>query len=432
MAKEPIIHPKGTLTAAFIKGVPVPEGASRVRVKDSEVVGLECVISRTGRVTFYFAARWGVPGATGARPYRRMAIKGAAGLKEARAKARALRLDIERGQDPIMEAKEAKTRAVERARRPVMTLAQLLDAYGETASRRLKRWSDQRRHLASNFKAHLDLPARNLDTAAVRRMLDKATCRDAPISGRRAFAYLLPVTAWAVSRGHLDDDPCAAIGPQERRRLPKAKSRARVLADDELRALWRVLEARPLDPYAACVRLLLLTGQRRDEVAGMTWGELDLAASGGPLWRLPGTRTKNGKGNDVPLSPEALAVIEALPRRGKGVFTTTTGGPIAGPSGNWSKALKHLQEASGTGGWHYHDLRRTASTLLQRARVAAEVRQRLRNHVSDREDPMRAIYDRYDYSREMRAAVLALARQIRTVVDDVPGGKVVALRDAPT
>ena len=139
----------------------------------------------------------------------------------------------------------------------------------------------------------------------VRKLLDYVLDRPAPIHANRIRSHLKGFFAWAI------DEDLVQTSPVDKVRTPTREvSRDRVLDDAELRSVW--LAAEGLGPlFGPVLRLLILLGQRLGEISGMKWSELDLAAR---LWRLPKERIKNAKAHTVPLSPQALAIIEAMPR----------------------------------------------------------------------------------------------------------------------
>ena len=184
-------------------------------------------------------------------------------------------------------------------------------------------------------------------------------------------------------------------------------------------------------PYGAIVRLLMLTGQRREEVAGMTWAELseDLAT-----WTIPATRTKNGTPHLVPLSQPASKILQALRSDGPGdvqgahqraklalAFPGERGTPFSG----WSKAKSALDTASGVSGWWLHDLRRTLATGLQRLGVRLEVTEAVLNHLSGSRAGVVGIYQRHDWAEEKRAALDAWSAHLLAASEGrLPAGKV--------
>ena len=151
-----------------------------------------------------------------------------------------------------------------------------------------------------------------------------------PVAANRALTAIRKLFNWAIERDIIASSPCAGVKPP----TPE-QSRDRVLSDDELRDIW--LAAEKLGgPFAALVKLLMLTGQRRDEVARMAWSEVDLDAR---LWTLPRERSKNGKPHDIPLSEPAVAILESLPRIGD-TFVLTTDGKSA--SSNYGANKRRL------------------------------------------------------------------------------------------
>ena len=150
-------------------------------------------------------------------------------------------------------------------------------------------------------------------------ILDGIVDRGAPFTANRALAVLTRLGNWAVEREII------AASPFDRIKPPAVEtSRERVLSDDEIKLVWAAFEAVG-HPFGAFGKLLLLTGARRAEVAGMRWSEVDLAAR---AWTLPGARTKNGREHVVPLSDAAVRVLQDLPRIGDkpdGFIFTTTG-----------------------------------------------------------------------------------------------------------
>jgi integrase len=236
--------------------------------------------------------------------------------------------------------------------------------------------------------------------------------------------------------------------------LPIAKTdnkRERVLSGLEIAEIWRAVGAAPA-PYGAIIRLLILTGQRRGEVAGMAWDEIseNLAS-----WTLPGQRTKNGEVHLVPLSEPARDLLKALlpenanqakrllnDRRATGalVFPGAVGTPFAG----WSKAKRTLDTAiinaradaaaaSGTSPasvvpWSVHDLRRTVATGLQRLGVRLEVTEAVLNHISGSRGGIAGVYQRHDWASEKRAALDSWAVQLASIIEGrVDGDNVVSI-----
>ena len=170
--------------------------------------------------------------------------------------------------------------------------------------------------------------------------------------------------------------------------------------DDE--EIVRLLRACRNDvyPFRQFVPILLATAQRRGELAEMRWTEVDLNAK---QWVIPAERSKNGKPQVVPLSAFALKFLDEVPRflDCDYVFTTTKHSPVSG----FSKMLRRLSEGSNTSGWRLHDLRRTAASGMARAGVAPHVVEKVINHISGTISGVAAVYNRYGYDAEKRAAL---------------------------
>lgn len=189
---------------------------------------------------------------------------------------------------------------------------------------------------------------------------------------------------WCVRRHYLDRSPAANI---ERR--VKQISRDRVLSDEELKAVWDAADGYP---FGAIVRLLILTGQRRSEIAGLMWKHItDTTIT------LP--ETKNQRPHTFPLMPIAKQLIEAAPQ-----LNDTYVFPARGrdrPFNGWSKSKRTLDQVCSVEGWTLHDLRRTFSTNLAGLGIQQTTTERLLNHVSGTVSGVAAIYNRYDYQDEM-------------------------------
>lgn len=203
-------------------------------------------------------------------------------------------------------------------------------------------------------------------------------------------------------------------------RHPESGPRERVLTDNELRAIWKATSTG--DQYSAIVRLLLLTGARRDEVGSLRWSEVDLDAA---TISLPGDRTKNSRPFDIPLTPAALSILENQPGRPDRDFIF--GRRERGFSG-WSKAKAELDRQVQLAPWRLHDLRRTMSTVMHdRLSVQPHIVEAVLNHVSGHRSGVAGVYNRATYAAEKAAALARWADHVLAVVEDrLP--KIVALR----
>jgi integrase len=227
--------------------------------------------------------------------------------------------------------------------------------------------------------------------------------------------------SWAIERGLIETSPCSGI------RAPAAEtSRDRVLSDDELKAVWRAADALGA-PYNAFVKLLILTGARRSEVAGMMWREIDFDAK---LWTLPAARAKNATEYQIPLSDSAVQTLQALPRIADSdlVFTLSGRVPIRGFH-NVKTRLDGLMPAD-TPTWTLHDIRRTFASGCARLGIAVHVVEAALNHKSGSIKGIAAVYNRYSYDTEKRAAMTAWARHVQVIVSGEAAANIILLRGA--
>jgi integrase len=187
-----------------------------------------------------------------------------------------------------------------------------------------------------------------------------------------------------------------------------------VLTEAEIGALWHVLDGEG-HPFGPAIKLLLLTGQRRNEVFEAERSEFDLDKR---LWTIPAARAKNGVAHFVPLSNPALALVKGLLEHDRGdKLIPARGNWEAGPSG-FSKAMTRLraglEECVGepVPHWTLHDLRRTMATGLQRLGVRLEVTEAALNHLSGARSGIVGVYQRHNYFDEKGAALKLWAAEV--------------------
>ena len=184
---------------------------------------------------------------------------------------------------------------------------------------------------------------------------------------------------------------------------------------DELKAVWEAADA--LEPvYSGFIKLLVLTGQRRAEVAGMTWREVDLAAQ---LWTLPAARAKNNREHTVPLPDLAAEILRALPRiDDSDLVLTLTGTRPVSAFRNIKCRLDAVMPPD-TSSWVLHDIRRTVASGMARLGVNRPVIEKLLNHVSGSFAGIVGVYQRHSFADEKRAAMAAWARHVEQLVSGV-------------
>ena len=419
------------LTDRFIAGF-APEGKAKDRMTfDTECRGLG--VRATAAGSKMFVIQW-TDTATGRKVREPLGAWGSITLEQARTAARARLGRVAQGINPVTERAAAK--AADEARRAALAAAKedarfTLDtliadwARLHLVGKRARYSAEAERALRIAFKMHLDRPAAALTHAAVLAVLDTFASAGKASMASRTMAYGRACYGWAVKRRRLPLNPFAGL-PVIQGGNP---TRDRVLTDAEIGAVWRAADTLG-KPFGPVVKLLLLTVQRREEVAALRWSELSADLS---TWTLPGTRAKNGKAHVVHLAEPARAILGGLPRiAGQDLVFSTTG--TTAPTG-FSKAKltldavmakeaaegavlptdnpKPLRKAKAQSpakadprlGWRFHDFRRTAVTWLAGAGFPPHVADRLLNHVTGSIQGVAAIYQRGEFLTERKAAL---------------------------
>ena len=220
---------------------------------------------------------------------------------------------------------------------------------------------------------------------------------------RNVFAVLRRLFRWSISRGDIERSPMEGMETP-----PPVKARDRWLSDEELGRVW-AQAYKTHRCFGPIVRLLIVTGQRREEVASLSWEELDRSEL---MWTLPGNRAKNGEPNRIPLNDLAVGILDGIaggekwPRRGK-IFPTSTGGGFTAYHKGKEKIDRLVAEDGGEpiDPWRLHDLRRTLATGFQRLGVRFEVTEAVLNHVGGSRAGVAGIYQRHDWKAEKRDAL---------------------------
>lgn len=255
---------------------------------------------------------------------------------------------------------------------------------------------------------------RDVRQSHIEHVLDALVAADKPSEANHALGVIKTLFQWCVDRTMLEASPALNI-----KKPAKSRSRARVLSPDELRRLWAVCEAEGY-PFGTMTKILLLTGQRRGEVALMEWAHLDMDRA---TWTIPAELSKNGREHQLPLSPQALRLINAVPRT-HSMFLFPARGNERSVFSGFTRAKLRLDRNSGITGWTLHDLRRTAATYLAKLDVAPHVIERVLNHVSGSFAGVAGVYNRHPYQREMRDALDRWAEHLLEIaVPAKPGAR---------
>jgi integrase len=426
---------KVALTDRSMKALKPPTDGRRTTVWDALMPGMAVRVSGKGKRAFYAVRRR----AGQAQPtWVLLGHYPVVGLTEARAAARGALGALGQGHDPASLA-EAR-RAAER-KRDASTFAAVAELF-------IREHLPKRRTAASYEK----LIRRELIPVLGERGIGEICRRDViallkaiaargqptpdrlrPKSGgkyaaRHAFAALSKIYNWAVAQDTegLDANPVAGLKPSEL--LGEAEARARVLNDDEIAAVWN---AAPPGPFGTLFQVLLLTGQRKNEIARASWGEITDLDGADPTLTVPAERMKGMDGkvaaHTVPLTPTVVEILRGMPRftGGDFVFTTTAG---RRPLGGFSKVEKHLRARAGIAHWQVHDLRRTVRTRLSELGVTPFTAELV---IAHRQGGVHAVYDLHTYDREKRQALARWERRLLSIVAPEPESKVVPISGPP-
>ena len=370
--------PKGKTDAIFFDeaisgfGLRVREGGSRVFIFQ---------YSRDGHTRRMTLGPWPKISATKARE-----------LVEAAAAKVAL------GHDPAAEKQEAQTHKE--------TLGEAVAAYLKVKADELRprTYVETERYLDRTARSLHSRPLAAITQAELADLLTRVSRDSGNIAANRCRANLVALHSWAARQGKVTHNPAALT---EKR---KEQARDRVLAEAELAALWQAL---PDSDYGRIVKLLMLTGQRREEIGGLRWSEI----AGGQI-NLPPNRTKNGKAHFVPLSQAALALLPARTGRDH-VFGRGDGSDgFAG----WSAAKAALDKRLGdtVAPWRLHDLRHAMSTGMHEMGVAPHVVEAVINHISGHKAGVAGRYNHANYTAERKAALDMWAAHILSLVAKRP------------
>jgi integrase len=304
------------------------------------------------------------------------------------------RTKISLGHYPAMSLADARKRAmVELSKPPSASEAANMPSYPEALA------EFHTLHVANLRPRSAYQLSRNLTRHFLwTKSLDQITHQDVlnvldAIEGRSQRAHALKDIRtffnWCVPR-YLKSSPCIGI------KKPAQKARERVLADEELCKVWK--RAREIGyPYGTIVQLLILTGQRLGEIAGLRWEWI-----GEGTVTFPGEITKNARASRIPLGTMAQRIIEGTPRHSSLLFPARD--QATRPFNGFGASKKSLDKC-GVENFVHHDLRRTFATSLARLGVRLEVTEKLLNHVSGSMGGIVGVYQRHDFMDEMRDAI---------------------------
>jgi integrase len=329
-------------------------------------------------------------------------------LEQARKIAAELNSKVTLGHDPAAEKRERIEDAAD-------TFGQLVKDYIAAQESRLtpNMVLDLRRYLTVYAAPLHRLPVKKIDLKVLAALLDDFAKGKGLNTGRqrkgttvnRMRSALSACFQWAMKKGRAESNP--VLLTEQLNEI----TRDRVLSPDEIKIVWDTVGD---GDYGTIVRLLILTGQRRDEIAELRWDEVKLDPS---VIALPASRVKNDLPHDVPMSPVARSIIAARPRNGDLVFA---------PVMSWSRRKLRLDAAITEKlgrpmvPWTLHDLRRTAATGMADIGIQPHVVEAVLNHISGSKRGVAGIYNRSTYSAERKIALKKWAERVMAIVNDAP------------
>jgi integrase len=236
------------------------------------------------------------------------------------------------------------------------------------------------------------------------------------VAANRVAASLAKFFSWAIREGLASSNPAAGGNRQPER------SRSRVLNDGEMKLIWAATADG--SDYSAVVRLLMLSGQRASEIAGLRWSEI-----AGDTIVFPPERVKNGRKHVIPITDAMRTILAGRPPRpGRDlIFGRRWDKPLRG----WSVLKKALDARLGAtvAPFVHHDLRRTCATNLGQLGISPHVISSILNHVSDFRSGVHGVYDHSNLDAQKRHALMAWGERLLAIVEDRPApDRVVPMR----
>ena len=391
-----------------------PPKEGRATRADGIVPGMQFITHAGGKKSFRLLAR-----IHGKQVNLEIGDASMLSLADARAKAKGILGAIANGEDP----RETKRAAVKTAAKTVEVVAADFIKRHAKVHNKPRTWAETERLIAGNVtRAWGKRPITSIDQHDVVDLLDAVTDRGSPIAANRVLAAGRKMFNWAIERSLIKTSPF------DRVKAPtKEVSRDRVLNDSELALVLQAADT--LGPvFSAFIKILTLTGQRREEVAGLMWAELDPDLT---IWTIPRERTKNGIVHPIPIVPWVRKILTDVPRIKDSPFVLTTNGTASISGYSKCKAALDVAIAELNGGkplapWRMHDVRRSMASHMARLGVRLEVVEKLLNHTGGSFSGIVAVYQRHDFLDEKRQALEIWAQHLLAL--DLGSSGMIALR----
>jgi integrase len=414
------------LTETKVRELVCPVGKKDALFFDDMLAGFGIRVGANGTRTFI--AQYTLGGVKRRMPFGQFgdAKEGKLTVAKARSRAMAILGAVQEKRDPFAEekAKIAQVKTEAAVNKQAITLDQLIDAWEQDRTKAGKRDSYLRIATAAlrrAFKDDLGRAAADLSEEDAERQIGQIEEDAGPIAANRLLAYGRACYGRGVRKRLVDFNPFVRIDP------PAAEqSRERVLTDAELLTIWKAADALPA-PYGSWVHMLILTGQRRSEVAGMQWSEL----SDG-MWHMPSQRTKTNQPHVVHVTEQMQDVLEERSKKSEFVFAGERGRPICAYSyakRQIDQMITKERKKAKIEAWVWHDFRRTQQTWMVRNGINETVADRIANHREGRATGIKGVYQRHEFLPERKAALEAWCKHVMALAEGgEPASNVVKLK----
>lgn len=399
---------KRVLDDRFLRNLK-PDPSGRIEVSDAKCVGLRFRLSPKGRATWVYEKR--IKGGT-RRKFTLGTWPKPLSLAQARVMGFELLAEAQKGVDRAEDAKrEAEKQKLAAAKN--ISCQRVLDAYRKLHLQTIATGDERYRQICAALADHLEFPI----TALTRKDLQAAVDRKAG-EGRRPYANrvraaLVAFANWAFTRGYIDEPIGAGVA-----KATKEQARERVPSLTEVREIWKAT-FKMGDIWGPFFRVLILTGQRRAEIANLRWSEVDLERR---AMVKPGSQTKNRRAHTTHLSEPVLTELKVLADEGGQedyVFSFDGKRPVSNPShakARLDDLLRNDFEA-----WRIHDLRSSLATCLAEAGQPENVVDRILNHAASGSAPsaVARIYNQAEMLPQRAAALDRWAEMVTGREDQV-------------
>jgi integrase len=400
--------PKQKLTDFSVKSAKGPV-KGRTEIWDTLLPGFGLRVSDKGTKTFQFMYRF-----EGELRRETLGQSKAMTLAEARDKAEAIVKAVKRGIDPKhIEAEEKAEKQRQRANTFGSIVEQFIEIYAKPKN---KGWAEVQRYFERDLADWYARPIASITRRDVIAAIDRKAKAGSVYAANRLLAHTRKLFNWSVGRDIIAASPVIKVEG-----AGAEQERERVLAAAEIKSLWDAW-GKMGEPFGPLFQLLLVTGQRRDEVGSMRWPEIrprqvpdakvvDMTPVEW-VWTIPGERNKAGRSHEIPLSSLAMEILGSVLRTGSPyVFHSRThdDGCVSG----FSRAKEKSDALASVSDWRLHDLRRTCGTGMAKAGVAVSTISRVLNHA---EGGVTKIYNRYSYGPEKQRALETWGRIVDGIV----------------